>query len=48
MDSVKVDTFGLPINKDISFATHKSRPSQRAMKRQLKVLQNFAPLLKNC
>src|SRR4029077_15822365 len=46
MDSVKVDTFGLPINKDISFATHKSRPSERAMKRQLKVLQNFAPLLK--
>lgn len=24
MDGVQVDTFGLPINKDISFTTHKN------------------------
>lgn len=46
MDSAKVDTFGLRVNRDISFATHKSRPSQRVMNRQLKILQNFAPILK--
>lgn len=46
MDNVQVDTFGLRINKDISFTTPKNTFHKGTMNRQLKILGDFAPMLK--
>jgi hypothetical protein len=46
MDGIHVDTLGLRINKDITFTTYRNRPHKATMNRQLKILRDFAPLLK--
>ena len=46
MNDTPVDTFGLPISKDVCFSTHKNTFRPRTMKRQLKILKAFAPWLK--
>ena len=46
MDGVQVDTFGLRINQDVCFTTHNDKPHKGTTNRQLKVLRNVAPLLK--
>ena len=46
MDGGQVDTYGLPVNTDISFTTHKNKPHKGTMNRQLKTLRDFAPILK--
>ena len=46
MDDVQVDTFGLRINQNVCFTTHRNAPNNGTMKRQLKVLRDVAPLLK--
>jgi hypothetical protein len=46
MDTVQIDTFGLRINKGISFTTDKDKPHKGTMNRQLKILRDFAPILK--
>lgn len=46
MDGVQVDTLGLRINQNVCFTTHKNVPHRGTTKRQLKVLRDVAPLLK--
>jgi hypothetical protein len=46
MDGIQVDTFGLRVNKDISFTTEKNKPHKATMNRQLQLLRAFAPILK--
>jgi hypothetical protein len=46
MDGVQVDTFGLRIKQDICFTTHDNKPNKGTTNRQLKILRDFAPLLK--
>ena len=46
MDGVQVDTFGLRINQNVCFTTHKNTPHSGTTKRQLEVLRDVAPLLK--
>jgi hypothetical protein len=41
-----VEAFGLPVNSDISFTTYKNKPHKGTMNRQLKILRDFAPILK--
>ena len=46
MDAVQVDTFGLRINRDVCFTTHNNKPHKRTADRQLKVLRELVPTLK--
>lgn len=46
MDGVQVDTFGLPVSSDIIFTTHKNKPHKGTINRQVKILRDFAPVLK--
>ena len=46
MDGIQADTLGLPINQNVCFTTHKNTPHNGTKRRQLKVLQDVAPLLK--
>jgi hypothetical protein len=46
MESDQVDTFGMRVNKDVAFTTHKNQPHKGAMSRQLNILRKFAPILK--
>ena len=46
MADVQVDTFGLRINQDVCFTTHNNKLHMGATKRQLKILRDVAPLLK--
>lgn len=47
MDNLaQVETYGLPINRDACFSTHKNKFHKGVMKRQLKILKPFAPMLK--
>src|SRR5882724_11836571 len=46
MDGVQVDTFGLRIHQDVCFTTHNNKLHMGTTKRQLKVLRDVAPLLK--
>jgi hypothetical protein len=46
MDSVQVDTFGLRIDQDVCFTTHNNKLHMGTVKRQLKVLRDLAPTLK--
>src|SRR6185295_19680606 len=39
-------TFGLRVNQNVCFTTHKNTPHNGTTKRQLKVLRDVAPLLK--
>ena len=40
------EAFGLSVNHSIAFSNHKGDPKERLKKQQLKMLQPFAPLLK--
>jgi len=40
------ETFGLPVNQAIAFSNHKGDLKERLKKQQLKMLEPFAPLLK--
>jgi hypothetical protein len=46
MNSAQADTFGLRINQDVCFTTANKKLHMGIMKRQLKVLKEFAPMLK--
>jgi PH (Pleckstrin Homology) domain-containing protein len=46
MDAVRVDTFGLRINQDVCFTTQNNKPHRSTTSRQLKVLRELAPTLK--
>ncbi len=46
MDPVRVDTFGLRINQDVCFTTQNNKPHRGTTSRQLKVLRELAPTLK--
>ena len=46
MNDIQVNTFGLRINQNVCFTTHKNTPHNGTTKRQLKVLRDVAPLLK--
>jgi hypothetical protein len=46
MGDVQVDTFGLRINQDVCFTTADNKLHTGSMKRQLKVLKDLAPTLK--
>ena len=46
MDGVQVDTFGLRINQDVCFTTHNNNLHMGTVKRQMKVLKELAPMLK--
>ena len=46
MDGVQVDTFGLRINQEICFTTHNNKLHMGTTKRQLKILRDVAPLLR--
>jgi Bacterial PH domain len=46
MDAVQVDTFGLRINRDVCFTTHNNKSHKGTAERQLKVLRELAPTLK--
>ena len=46
MDGVQVDTFGLRINQDVCFTTHNNKLHMGMTKRQLKILRDVAPLLR--
>ena len=46
MNDIQVDTFGLRVNQNVCFTTHKNTPHNGTTKRQLKVLRDVAPLLK--
>ncbi len=44
--SSSAETFGLPVNQSIAFSNHKGELKERLKKKQLKMLEPFAPLLK--
>lgn len=44
--SSSAETFGLPVNQSIAFSSHKGDFKERLKKQQLKMLEPFAPLLK--
>jgi hypothetical protein len=44
--SSPAETFGLPVNQSIAFSNHKGEFKERLKKQQLKMLEPFAPLLK--
>jgi hypothetical protein len=46
MDGVQVDTFGLRINQAVCFTTHDNMAHKGTTNRQLKVLRDLAPTLK--
>ncbi|MGH7854520.1 MAG: hypothetical protein ACREP3_13835 [Candidatus Binatia bacterium] len=46
MDSAQIDTFGLRINQGVCFTTHDNKPHKGTANRQLKVLRDLAPTLK--
>jgi len=46
MDGVQVDTFGLRIHQDVCFTTHNNKLHMGTTKRQLKILRDVAPLLR--
>lgn len=46
MDGSQIDTFGLRINQDVCFTTASNKLHLGTMKRQLKVLKELAPMLK--
>lgn len=46
MEGVQVDTFGLRINRDVCFTTHNTTSHRGTTNRQLKVLRDVAPFLK--
>jgi hypothetical protein len=46
MTDVQVDTFGLRINPDVCFTTHNNKRHMGTTKRQLKILRDVAPLLR--
>ena len=46
MADVQVDTFGLRINQDVCFTTHNNKLHMGTTKRQLKILRDVAPLLR--
>jgi hypothetical protein len=46
MDGNKIDTFGLRINQGVCFTTHDNKPHKSTTNRQLKVLRDLAPTLK--
>lgn len=46
MEGVQVDTLGLRIKQEVCFTTPNNKPHMRQIRRQLKVLKDFAPLLK--
>jgi len=45
-DISQSETFGLPVNQDIAFTTHKGKFKERQKKQQLRTLEAYAPLLK--
>jgi hypothetical protein len=46
MDAVQLDTFGLRINRDVCFTTHNNKFHEGMANRQLKVLRDLVPTLK--
>ena len=46
MSGIEADTFGLRINQAICFSDDKNKPHQGTTNRQLKLVRNFAPQLK--
>lgn len=46
MNSIQVDTFGLPIHQSVCFSNHKNKLHMGIARRQLKTLSELAPMLK--
>ena len=44
--SSSAETFGIPVNQSIAFSNHKGEFKERLRKKQLEMLEPFAPLLK--
>ena len=46
MDGIQVDTFGLRVKQDVCFTTYNDKFYMDTMKRQLRILRELAPMLK--